>query len=105
MSVIRGIGQPEGLSEMPGKDGASWVSEVLRRAAEAEGRLAIVGTLAAADLWRIRRWTEHRATARDKRTHEAVSRELERRGLLDPPVRCWLPVSPAATDSEVPRCA
>jgi hypothetical protein len=105
MSVIRGTGQPDGLSEMPGKDGASWVSEVLRRAAEAEGRLAIVGTLAAADLWRIRRGTERRAAARDKRTHEAVSCELERRGLLDPPVWCGPLVSHAATDSEVPRCA
>jgi hypothetical protein len=62
-----------------------WVSGVLRRAAGAEeGRHGIVSTLATADLWRIWRRTEHRTTARDKRTHATVRRELVRRGVLEP---------------------
>jgi hypothetical protein len=83
-SYVQSI-RPGQASEMAEQE---WVSALLRRAAGADtGRHGIVSTLATADLWRIWRRTEHRTTARDKRTHATTSRELVRRGLLDPTER------------------
>jgi hypothetical protein len=84
MSAITNGAQPNDFSEMPGKHEHQWVSDLLRHAAEADGRpIRIAAALAAADLHRIWQWTEHRGTARDMRTHHIVRHELKRRGLLD----------------------
>ncbi len=86
MSATSDGSRPIRSSEMSGIDEHQWVSDLLRHVADTdESRLRIAATLAAADLHRIWRWTEHRATARDKRTRHIVRRELELRGLLDPP--------------------
>ena len=84
MSATTNGGQPVSFSQTSGIGEHEWVSNLLRQVADAdEGRLRIAATLAAPDLRRIRGWTEHRATARDRRTHQIARRELERRGLLD----------------------
>src|SRR5262245_27704509 len=84
----------------------AWVSAVLRRAAGADdGRLAVVSTLADADLWRIWRGTERGPTARDKRTHETTGLELARRGLLDPTGQPSHEAADAAIDGECPDVA
>jgi len=76
--------QAANSSRTSGIDQHQWVSDLLRYASEADGgRLRIAATLAAADLRRIWHWTEHRTTARDRRTHHIVRHELKRRGLLD----------------------
>lgn len=85
MSATTSGAQPNDFSELSGIQQHQWVSDLLRYAAEADGgRLRIAATLAAADLQRIWHWTEHRTTARDRRTHHIVRHELKRRGLLDP---------------------
>jgi hypothetical protein len=59
--------------------------ELLRQAADLdEIRHRIMSTLAVDDLWCIWRGTKHGATARDQRTNQIATRELERRGLLLP---------------------
>jgi ligand-binding sensor domain-containing protein len=85
MSATTNGAQPNDFSEMSGMHEHQWVSDLLRYVAEADGgRIRIAATLAAADLRRIWHWTEHHATARDRRTHHIVRHELKRRGLLDP---------------------
>ena len=84
MSATSSGAQPNDFPEMPGMHEHQWVSDLLRYVAEADGgRIRIAAELAAADLHRIWHWTEHRATARDTRTHHIVRHELKRRGLLD----------------------
>jgi hypothetical protein len=84
MSTTANGAQSNDFSEMPGMQEHQWVSDLLRYAAEADGgRIRIAAALAAADLHRIWHSTEHRATARDTRTHHIVRHELKRRGLLD----------------------
>jgi hypothetical protein len=90
----------------PGISGDEWVSGLLRQAANTEkARPQIAGMLAVGDLLRILHWTENRVTARDRRTHETVRLELERRGLLDPPVWRRREAFDTATDSECPDVA
>jgi hypothetical protein len=61
-----------------------WVSDLLRQVAGADqGRLRIASTLAAEDLRRIWQRTEHRASSRDRRTHQVCCQELALRGVLD----------------------
>jgi hypothetical protein len=76
--------QPMNSSETPETAKQEWVSAVLRRVAKTEaGRLRILATLTAADLWRIWHGTAHRGRPHDRRTHEITTLELIRRGLLD----------------------
>jgi hypothetical protein len=78
-------GQPPSYPEDSAMREDRWVSDILRHVVDADGgRLRIAASLAAEDLLRIWRWTEHRATARDTRTHYLVRQELKRRALLGP---------------------
>jgi hypothetical protein len=84
MSPTTSGAQPNDFSEMSGIQQHQWVSDLLRFAAEADsGRRRIAATLAAGDLRRIWRWTEHRTTQRDRRTHQVCCQELALRGVLD----------------------
>lgn len=85
MSATASGDRPISSSQTSGIVGHQWVSDLLRRVADADqSRLRIAATLAAADLRRICHWTEHRGTVRDKRTHHIVRQERERRRLVDP---------------------
>ena len=46
-------------------------------------RRTVIGTLASDDLWLIWLRTGHGSTARDRRTHQNMETELQRRGLLE----------------------
>jgi len=84
MSAISSFVQPMKSLEAPEIAEQDWVSGLLRRASGGDrDRCGIVSTLADADLWRIWQGTQRRATARDRRTHEATGVELARRGLIN----------------------
>lgn len=84
MSAISSFAQPIKSLEAPEKAEQEWVSGLLRRAEGGDrDRCGVVSTLAEADLWRIWNGTQRRATARDRRTHEATGVELARRGLIN----------------------
>jgi len=84
MTATTNGGQPVSFSQTSGISEHEWVSDLLRQVADADGgQLRLGATLAAQDLRRIWSWTELRATARDRRTHQIARQELERRGLLD----------------------
>lgn len=46
-------------------------------------RRTVIGTLASDDVWVIWLRTGHGSTARDRRTHQNMETELQRRGLLE----------------------
>ena len=46
-------------------------------------RRTVIGTLGSDDLWLIWLRTGHGSTARDRRTHQNMETELQRRGLLE----------------------
>jgi hypothetical protein len=54
-----------------------------RLALTEEERRAVRGTLATDDLWLIWLRTGHGSTARDRRTHQNMETELQRRGLVE----------------------
>jgi hypothetical protein len=84
MSSTTDGGRPDSFSHTSEIAEHEWVSDLLRQVADTDdGRLRIAATLAADDLHRIWRWTEHRASQRDRRTHQICCDELEQRGLLD----------------------
>lgn len=84
MSATADGGRPTSSSQASGIGEHQWVSDLLRRVADADqGRLGIASALASGDLRRIWRWTEHRVTPRDRRTHQVCCQELALRGLLD----------------------
>ena len=105
MSAISSFVRPMKSLETPGTGEQEWVSGLLRRAAGGDrDRCDIVSTLAEADLWRIWRGTQRRATSRDRRTHEATGVELARRGLLNTtqlPRRAASDVIPGEDSSDV----
>ncbi len=76
------------------KDHADDVNLRCRLALTETERRALIGTLAVADLWLIWLRTGHGSTARDRRTHQNMETELQKRGLLE---RSLLP--PAAGDA------
>jgi hypothetical protein len=84
MSATADDGRPTSSTQTSGIAEHQWVSDLLRRVADADqGRLGIASALAAEDLRRIWRWTEHRTTPRDRRTHQVCCQELALRGVLD----------------------
>jgi len=105
MSAISSFVQPIRSLEAPEIAEQEWVSGLLRRAAGGErDRLGMVSMLAENDLWRIWQGTQRRATARDRRTHEATGVELARRGLLNTtqlPRRAAADVTPDEDRSDV----
>jgi len=105
MSAISSFVQPIRSLEAPEIAEQEWVSGLLRRAAGGErDRLGMVSMLAENDLWRIWQGTQRRATARDRRTHEATGVELARRGLLNTtqlPRRAAADVTPNEDRSDV----
>ena len=105
MSAISSFVQPIRSLEAPEIAEQEWVSGLLHRAAGGErDRLGMVSMLAENDLWRIWQGTQRRATARDRRTHEATGVELARRGLLNTtqlPRRAAADVTPDEDRSDV----
>jgi hypothetical protein len=84
MNMTSKFTQPTKTSEPPETHKEEWVPALLRRVARTEaGRIGMLATLAAADLWRIWYGTAHGAEPRDRRTHATAAEELMRRGLLD----------------------
>ena len=84
MSATTDGGRPDWISHTSEIGGHEWVSDLLRQVADTDdGRLRIAATLAADDLHRIWRWTERRASERDRRTHQLCCNELSRRDVLD----------------------
>jgi hypothetical protein len=64
------------------KDDAEAVNLRCRLALTEAERHAVIGTLAVADIWLIWLRTDHGSTARDRRTHQSMETELQKRGLL-----------------------
>jgi hypothetical protein len=65
---------------MPGS--VKRLNPMRRLALTEDGRRAVIGTLASADVLLIWLSTEHGATARDRLTHRTAAAELEARGLF-----------------------